>query len=507
MTIPVLVVGADPELAALIRSTLEAKHGCRVAVAGTSSEALAATRAAEFRLAIIDFDLPDRREADLVRRLRSLQPNLLLMAMTSDPVVHADDPLGVHVTLPKPFYLPDLVDQVEKLLRTLPPMSAEADASLPEAVSPRLGEAAEAARLAARGARDSGAYLVLLTREGRRWVHAGPMPPTHVEQVVAKLRHYGIDSETPGAVARYLRLPGASDAFLLYSLAVADVYLLSVLYPSRVPFGSVRRQAARLAEMFMQPRTPPAAAKPASPKGSPLQAEETMRLPSDWMPQAGRRRALPFAEQGSPEAVLAAAPPAEPAAAAPPAQPAAAAPPAQPAAAPPPAATPTALPDDWLPAMASILGAEAAAAVPLPSREPRQTSPLQRAPQRISLVYVPRDPALALQGSLASTLVAWTKEICRAQDFRPIDIHVRPDALCLTVELPPNASPPSAAHRVRQEISRRIAETFPSQAAAAASGRFWTSRYLLMSGDPPTSQRISEFVRETRGTSPLRPPG
>jgi CheY-like chemotaxis protein len=485
MTIPVLVIGADPELAALIRSTLEAKHGCHVAVAATSSEALAAARSAEYRLAIVDFDLPDRREADLVRRLRSLQPNVLLMAMTSDPVVHLDDPLSVHATLPKPFYLPDLVDQVEKLLSTIPLTPAEAAASQAEAVPHRLGDAAEAARLAARGARDSGAYLVLLTRDGRRWVHAGPMPPTHVEQVVAKLRHYGIDTETPGAVARYLRLPGASDAFLLYCLPLADVYLLAVLYPSRVPFGSVRRQAARLAEVFLQAPAPPAPARPASPRASQLEADEIVRLPSDWMPQAGRRRALPFAEQG--------------------AQPAQAAP--APAAAP-----PAALPGDWLPegaslpAVHSILNLEEAAAPAAPQAALRQTSPLQRERQRISLVYVPRDPAMALQGSLAATLVTWTKEICRAQDFRPVDIHVRPDALCLSIELPLNSSPPAAAHRVRQELSRHIAETYPSQAAAATSGRFWTSRYLLMSGEPPTSQRITEFVRETRGTSPLRPP-
>jgi REP element-mobilizing transposase RayT len=133
-----------------------------------------------------------------------------------------------------------------------------------------------------------------------------------------------------------------------------------------------------------------------------------------------------------------------------------------------------------------------------------RTGPLSAAASartRISLVYVPRDPALALQSSLASTLVNWTKEICRALDFRPVDIQVRPDALCMTIELPPSASPPTAAHRMRQELSRRIAATYPSQAAAAASGRFWTSRYLLMSGEPPSSQRISEFVHETRGSS------
>ncbi|MBM3121941.1 MAG: response regulator, partial [Chloroflexi bacterium] len=265
MAIPVLVIGADPELAALIRRTLEAEHGCHVVVSATSSEALAAARSAEYRLAIVDFDLPDLREADLVRRLRSLQPNVLLMAMTSDPGVHLDDPLGVHATLPKPFYLPDLVDLVEKLLSTLPLTPAEAAGSPAVPAPHRLGDAAEAARLVAKGARDSGAYLVLLTRDGRRWVHAGAMPPSHVEQVVAKLRHYGIDTEAPGAVARYLRLPGASDAFFLYCLTLADVYLLAVLYPSRVPFGSVRRQAGRLAELFLQAPTPAAQAKPAPP--------------------------------------------------------------------------------------------------------------------------------------------------------------------------------------------------------------------------------------------------
>ncbi len=479
MTIPVLVIGADPELAALIRRTLEAEHGCHVAVSATSSEALASARSAEYRLAIVDFDLPDLREADLVRRLRSLQPNVLLLAMTSDPGVHLDDPLGVHATLPKPFYLPDLVELVDRLLRTLPLTPAEAAASPAESAPHRLGDAAEAARLVAKGARDSGAYLVLLTRDGRRWVHAGAMPPSHVEQVVAKLRHYGIGTETPGAVARYLRLPGASDAFLLYCLTLADTYLLAVLYPARVPFGSVRRQSGRLAELFLQAPTPAAPVKPAPPRGSALEPEEIVRLPRDWMPQAGPRRALPFPEQGAPP--LAAAPPA-------------------------------ALPDDWrpeggpLPAVHTLLNAEPAAAPPAPRPQGRQTSPLQRERQRISLVYVPRDPALALQGSLATTLMTWTKEICRAHDFLPIDIHIRPDALCLSIDLPVHASPPSAAHRVRQELSRHIAETYPSQAAAATSGRFWTSRYLLMSGEPPTSQRISEFVRETRGTSPLRPP-
>jgi CheY-like chemotaxis protein len=41
----VLVVDPDPELAALIRQSLEKDYACRVGLAATSSEALAAARA------------------------------------------------------------------------------------------------------------------------------------------------------------------------------------------------------------------------------------------------------------------------------------------------------------------------------------------------------------------------------------------------------------------------------------------------------------------------------
>ena len=493
MPIPVLVVDGDPELASLIRRTLEKDYACTVAVAASSSEALAAARAAEYRLVIVDLDLPDVRQADLVRRLRSLQPGMLLLALASDPSGPAVDPLGVHATVPKPFYLPDLMAQVQRLLSTIQLSPAEAATARADAIPNRLGDAAEAARLVARGARDSGAYLVLLTRDGRRWVHAGPMPPAHVEQVVAKIQHYGIRTEVPGAVARYLRLPGANDAFLLYCLPLAEAYLLAILYPSRVPFSSVRRQAERLAELLSQPPAATAPARPATQTMALTAAvEEIVRLPRDWMPQAPARRRLPFLE-ARPEASEARIGEAEPD-------------PAPPLS---PASNSIALPGDWLPrggqppVVHSML--EVAIAQPAVAPGPRPAMSLTTPQPRISLVYVPRDPALALQGALAATLVGWTKQICRALGFHPVDIHVRPDALCLTAELPATTSPPTAAHRVRQELSRRIAETYPSQAAAAASGRFWTSRYLLMSGEPPSSQRITEFVRETRGSSRTLP--
>jgi CheY-like chemotaxis protein/REP element-mobilizing transposase RayT len=513
MALAVLVVDPDPELTALVQQSLEKEYECRVGLAANPSEALAAARASEFRLAIVDLDMSDLRESDLVRRLRSLQPGMLLLGLSADPVAFMAEPLGIHASLPKPFYLPDLMAKIRQMISALQLSPDEAAATRAQVPAHRLGTASEAARLVARGARDSGAYLVLLTRDGRRWVHAGPMPQPHVEQVVARIQHYGIRADAAGAVARYMRFAGAVDAFLLYCLAVADDYLLAVLYPARVPFGSVRRQAERLAEMLMQPPAPAVPSSRATIRS--MAADEVVRLPRDWVPQSSARLSLPFLDARAESApdVRASPPPRQ-----------------------------TSLPADWLPggallpAVDSILEAPAPEVAPPTAREvapgpapsaqpprmrdflptspltaprPQRTGPLPAVVPvrvRVSLVYVPRDPALALQSSLASTLVNWTKEICRAFDFSPIDIQVRPDALCMTVELPPGASPPAAAHRVRQELSRRIAATYPSQAAAATSGRFWTSRYLLMPGEAPSAGRIAEFVRESRGTSPLRGP-
>jgi REP element-mobilizing transposase RayT len=229
--------------------------------------------------------------------------------------------------------------------------------------------------------------------------------------------------------------------------------------------------------MLSQPPIPPTPAVAGARAAQASTAiDEVVRLPHDWIPQPSARYNLAFLE-----------------------------PRAEPIPVPLPTPAPAMLPGDWLPeggplpVVHSILDSAPAEERDIPLPAPRPPAAIERT--RVSLVYVPRDPELALQASLAATLVNWTKEICRAVDFRPVDIHVRPDALCLTIELPPGTSPPTAAHRMRQELSRRIAETYPSQAAAAASGRFWTSRYLLMSGEPPSSQRITEFVRETRGPS------
>ena len=71
MTIPILVVDADREFAKLIHQKLEATGEYSVQLASSAAAALAAAPGASFRLAVVDFALPDLAGAELIRRLRA----------------------------------------------------------------------------------------------------------------------------------------------------------------------------------------------------------------------------------------------------------------------------------------------------------------------------------------------------------------------------------------------------------------------------------------------------
>jgi hypothetical protein len=136
------------------------------------------------------------------------------------------------------------------------------------------------------------------------------------------------------------------------------------------------------------------------------------------------------------------------------------------------------LPGDWLPeggplpVVHSILDSAPAEERDIPLPAPRPPAAIERT--RVSLVYVPRDPELALQASLAATLVNWTKNL--PGGGLPAGGHsCRPDAV--PDDRLHETSPPTTAHRMRREPAGASPKRI-SQAAAAASGRFWTSRYL-----------------------------
>ncbi len=151
MLIPILVADTNREFGILIRQTLEESERFEVSLASSAEEAVNLAKDLDFRLAIIDFALPDIDGEKVVERLRALQPGLAVIGIPVDDEGSSEKTrqAGVDGILTKPFYLPNLPDIIEDALgRRLdfhrPPQvawprtrSAEPPEAKPQAESPR----------------------------------------------------------------------------------------------------------------------------------------------------------------------------------------------------------------------------------------------------------------------------------------------------------------------------------------------------------------------------------
>ena len=117
MTIEVLITTLHAPLGKMIRQVLE-QNGYKAEVSLSAAEAVALCQQRPFNIAILDFDLPDQPVSMLGPRLKRLYPDLKLVIFP--PENNPASPLLGEFTpdafLNKPFYLPDLLSAISKLL-------------------------------------------------------------------------------------------------------------------------------------------------------------------------------------------------------------------------------------------------------------------------------------------------------------------------------------------------------------------------------------------------------
>lgn len=245
----ILVVDANEAFAALLQQEVESM-GMRADVAADGHEALRATATTDYAMAIVDMGLPDIPAAQLVRALRQEHPALRLMVIPLEgeevPAELAD--VSVQGTLPKPFFLPELPERVRQALsRPLTDRAQQAHAPF------AAGTVAPAVlSLMSRLAQEVGAEAVLLTRGGERVAQTGPMS----ENGAIALTTLIADAwQTSTRVAQILgkeqlrfeqSIEGAE--YLLYSLAITEDLILSVVVVSKVPLGMIRHRVKEAAE-------------------------------------------------------------------------------------------------------------------------------------------------------------------------------------------------------------------------------------------------------------------
>lgn len=245
----ILIVDANEAFAAMLNQGLEQMPDTRASVVSTGSAALQAVGAADYDLAIVDLGLPDIDPPLLVRTLRQEHPDLRLIVIPLQGEDVPPDLAGVDLqgTLSKPFFLPELPARIRAAL------SQGAAGSAAQTAAPGLFvHTAETAELMSSLAQDLGAESVLLIQDGGLTGHTGRMP----EEEVVALASVVCDAwSTSARVAQILgkeqlRFEQSieGEEYLLYSLALGDDAILSIVIEGKKPLGMIRHRAKETAE-------------------------------------------------------------------------------------------------------------------------------------------------------------------------------------------------------------------------------------------------------------------
>jgi DNA-binding response OmpR family regulator len=121
----VLVVEDEPDIAGLIKHTLEKTGQMQVDIAASGDAALRMIRERERHLMILDLNLPVLSGLDVCRIVRARQetaqlPIIMLTARTSESERVAGLEIGADDYITKPFSLRELVARVRAVLRRRP---------------------------------------------------------------------------------------------------------------------------------------------------------------------------------------------------------------------------------------------------------------------------------------------------------------------------------------------------------------------------------------------------
>jgi CheY-like chemotaxis protein/REP element-mobilizing transposase RayT len=514
MAISVLVADPNLEFAESVRHILEGTGRYVVLLAKNGAEAITVAGSRPVRLAIVNAVLPDLGSAHVVRQLRMLCPGLSVIAIPSKTGTEDSDMMtaGVDEFLPHLVYLPDLPKIVESVLLgeegemlgslrssdVLPPPAPPTEPGLK--VPKWLLDQERATDYLARLIGMSAAIASVLTLGNRLWAAVGSLTPAQFDELTLLVAGTSASSPGRGALARFVRLTGASTHFQLYSTEVVGELLLSMVFPANIPFGQVRLVArdvaAALATIDPGDQTREHKAEQAE-AGSEIEpaAEEAppVVLPRDWVPKEPTQlKILPFLAPTEP------APPETPSA------------PPRGNGKPLPPPDLIEMPRDWLPRKALsvsqlpfIVPPEAEVHAPPPISHDAPSHADDSLWIEYSIVFVPRLPDHRLSGSLAEDLAKWTKRFCLAWDWRLEQFQLSPTHLSLTLSLPPEVAPASAARLLLDSLSSQVGHSFPEIAGDLPSGQFWARSYFLVAGTIP-ADRVADFIRRTRHAQGLQ---
>jgi CheY-like chemotaxis protein/REP element-mobilizing transposase RayT len=538
VAVPVLIITPTKGFGELIQQSLEEAGGYIPSLAVNGPEAVERQKSASPAICVLDVDFPDAPIDQFVNALRSANPEIKFVIIPSEKGKDEDilASLEADAYLGKPFYLPDLLENLERIIQQggLPNVERAPAIKLPRSARKvKSGKRAEippppewlndvslAAQHLTSLSLESASQAALITHGEEIWAYAGELPQPAVQELAKSIAIYWDDGGSD--LARFIRLEETGGEHMMYATSLGGDFVLALVFDASTPFSKIRSQAGQLArslavppgeEITTAPQEEIATApqeditstfeeeqeKPA-PRAQPLLEDVPPSVPEDWQPAETRSEARDgyMEEMDSGGANLPT----------------------------PERYTEVALEEesgeflelepvyeqediidyqaDTVPSRpepADNYASDSALGKPISMGDEIQVQAVSPALYNLTYacVLIPRFPEHHLTGILASHLSDWVTQVCLAFGWRLEHLSVRPDYLQWIVNLPPTASPGHLMRIVRQHTSRRLFLQFARYEEDNPSGDFWAPGYfILSSSQPPPAHLINEFIHQTR---------
>jgi DNA-binding response OmpR family regulator len=264
----VLIVDPDQPFAEMLSQGLSEAGDIEATAVTSGSKAIKATTSADYDLVIVDMGLTDIEGALLIRTLRQDHPSLsvVVIPLMGDGIPRDLADVDIQGTLPKPFFLPELPDLIRAALANGPagapkeekaeePVSKPAPKPVPDSAPKRSSTPIRVDTIQpylARLAQETGAQAIIVSNDKKLVTHVSRLPDKEVASLATVIYESWHTSTRVAEILgkEQLRFEQSIEGgeYVLYSLALSNDVILSVVIDGSVPLGMIRHRAKETAE-------------------------------------------------------------------------------------------------------------------------------------------------------------------------------------------------------------------------------------------------------------------
>jgi REP element-mobilizing transposase RayT len=254
MVVSILVATPHTAFGELLRISLEDTQQYNVRLAFSAQEARSFSASENFRMAILDADLLDEPFVPLCYDLLDRQKGIRLVIIPpeNDPNHPSLGGLIPHGYLNRPFYLPELLETVDRLLDR-GTQEPRATASVSYTQPPWLIDPLTLSGYLEKELRATQALACMVGVNGPERgtgslrASAGKMTETQARELTdVVFRYWNRDEKTD--LMRFMRLPGDKKEYLVYATLINGDLVLILVFDTGSPLSQVRPQTKAFAQ-------------------------------------------------------------------------------------------------------------------------------------------------------------------------------------------------------------------------------------------------------------------